>query len=801
MKKINANFLFPLIALFILIFGLSQRMFTLPPMGKLLNPFMGAIRNESDNTLQAQSIVINDPGLIDTVSVYLDTRKVPHIFAANEEDLYFAQGYVAASFRLWQMDFMTYIAAGRLAELYNELLLDNDRQTRRLGILDAAKASLQLMEQDPLTSKILSAYTKGVNAFIGQLEYKDLPFEYKLMDYTPEPWSNLKTVLILKQMANSLSGYEEDYTMSNLMLALGEERFNSLFPEFISPVTPVMQDSTTPSGNFVRNIKKPDYLDFSFLSPGAVIAPSSYNPKLGSNSWVVSGQKTVSGYPILCNDPHLGLTLPAVWIEMQLTMPGMNVYGVSIPGTPAIIIGFNQNIAWGLTNGADDVKDWYKLKISSDYRKYELDGNWLPLKYSVEQIKVRNQKTFYDTIYRTIHGPVVYDNNYSKANAALKNYALKWQLHQPSNEFLTFIELNKAKNYKDFRKALVHYACPVQNFTFACKDNTIAVNHQGLLAVKKQGQGKFVLDGTQSTQLYNTYIPADSLPQVANPSSGYVLSANQHPTSPGYPYYYNGYFSETRAKRIQQALEKNTRFDIRMMQDLQLDNINSFAVDVLPALINLLDTSKFGYYEKTILANLKKWNGAFDSEAKSPRFFELWWKNIKNYTWDEFKTFSFAARMPEDYVLLDLLQNDPANVYFDLQGTFLKETAADLVKEAFHVAVSDYRHFEWTTGVRWSYGNQVNLLHLTKIEAFSRMGLSSSGHPEAINAIRSTWGPSWRMVVQLGERPQAFGIYAGGQSGNMGSPYYDNFIGDWNKGKYYSLNFYLSENEANKHTK
>lgn len=451
-------------------------------------------------------------------------------------------------------------------------------------------------------------------------------------------------------------------------------------------------------------------------------------------------------------------------------------------------------------NGAVDVKDWYKLKISADYKKYELDGNWLPLNFSIEEINVRNQKNFYDTIYRTVHGPIVYDNFYSKANPALKNYALKWELHQPSNEFMTFIELNKAKNYTDFRKALLHYSCPVQNFTFAGRD-TIAINHQGHMAIKWPGQGKFVLDGTQSTHLYSAYIPADSLPQVVNPASQFVLSANQHPTSPNYPYYYNGYFSETRAKRIQQVLEKNTRFDIRMMQELQLDNINSFAVDVVPALINLLDTTQFGMYEKTTLANLKNWNGAFDGAAKSPRFFELWWRNIKNYTWDEFKTFSFANKMPEDYVLLDLIQNDPSNIYFDLQGTFSKETAVDLVKEAFHVAVADYRHFELTTGVRWCDANKVNLLHLTKIEAFSRMGLSSSGHPEAINAMRSTWGPSWRMVVQLGKRPQAFGIYPGGQSGNMGSPYYDNFIDDWNKGKYYSLNFYLSENEAKENIK
>src|SRR5205807_1319094 len=186
----------------------------------------------------------------------------------------------------------------------------------------------------------------------------------------------------------------------------------------------------------------------------SVISGSSYNPRLGSNSWAVSGKKTKSGFPILANDPHLNLSLPNIWIEMQLSAPGMNVYGVSIPGTPAIVIGFNENIAWGITNGSDDVKDWYKLKITNDYKKYEFDGKWLDLGYRIEEIKRRGQPSFYDTVYSTVHGPIVNNKSFPGTDPDMMDMALRWELHQPSNEFVTFIKLDKAQNYNDYKEAI-----------------------------------------------------------------------------------------------------------------------------------------------------------------------------------------------------------------------------------------------------------------------------------------------------------------------------------------------------------
>ncbi|MGB8191921.1 MAG: penicillin acylase family protein, partial [Chitinophagaceae bacterium] len=572
MKSINRSAIFPLIALVILVIALSQHMFSITSFGKIFDPFIGAVQNGGDRLLERRTWKGSELGLSDSVSVVFDDRKVPHIYAKNTDDLYFTQGYVTAYLRLWQMDFLSYLSAGRLSEIFGQNgTLDYDRLQRRAGILQAAKESVKLMEQDPETNKVLEAYTKGVNAYISKLDYKTMPLEYKFLNYTPEPWTKLKTALIMKYMANTLSGFEEDLGVSKLMIALGEQKFNQLFPEFSLYMSPVVSSKDVMKKSVMAYTKKPDYLDYSFLSSGSVIAQSTYNPRLGSNSWVVSGKKTKSGFPILCNDPHLTLSLPAIWMEMQLTSPDQNVYGVSIPGTPAVIIGFNENIAWGITNGADDVKDWYKLKVTDDYKRYELDGKWLDLKYTSEEIKVRGTKPFYDTIYRSVQGPLMFTKNFPGFQPELVNHAMRWELHNPSNEFLCFIKLNKAKNYAEYQQAITNFSTPLQNFTFAGKDGTIAVNHQGRLPVKWPGQGKFILDGTTSAHLYTKYIPFDSMPHTVNPSSDYIVTANQRPTDSNYKYYYNGYFTEHRANRIKQILVAENQFDIEKMEKMQLD--------------------------------------------------------------------------------------------------------------------------------------------------------------------------------------------------------------------------------------
>jgi len=230
-----------------------------------------------------------------------------------------------------------------------------------------------------------------------------------------------------------------------------------------------------------------------------------------------------------------------------------------------------------------------------------------------------------------------------------------------------------------------------------------------------------------------------------------------------------------------------------------LDNTNAFAVEALPDLIKYMDNKDRSREEERALDSLKTWKGTYNVNDESARLFELWWKYITVYTWDEFKEFPFNSRSPDQYVLLDLIRKDPDNECFDRQGTSVREKAGDIIDEAFITAVKEYGRIKKGKSVKWGDHNKVSLMHLTKQNAFSDVDLPSAGFPEAINAMSSNWGPSWRMVVELGKRPRAFGVYAGGQSGNIGSPYYDNFVKEWNKGGYYPLDFYMSIKEARQH--
>ncbi|MES2873708.1 MAG: penicillin acylase family protein [Bacteroidota bacterium] len=790
MNRPKVSFLFPLIALVIIVFTLSTRMFKIPPLGKLLDPFSGAVQ-KSDKNLFYTIYTVDHLALNNNVEIRFDARKVPHITSGNNHDLYFAQGYITANLRLWQMDFMSYAAAGRLSEIFDKGYVDYDINQRRIGIVEAAKKSLALIKKKPETFNILTAYTKGVNAYINALSYKDFPLEYKLLDYRPEPWTNLKSVLIMKNMGNTLSGYEEDLFLSKAMLALGIENFNKFFPE----VPP-----HAPGNSSVRlaPVGMPPYLNYSFLMSSSVVSKSSYDPDLGSNSWAVSGRRTKSGYPILASDPHLKLTLPSIWLEMQLSSPDVNVYGVSIPGTPSVIMGFNKDIAWGTTNGEADVKDWYKLKITENYGKYQFDGKWLRFKVRYEEIKRRGQISIYDTVYSSNHGPVVTTSKHPGSRSELMDHALKWTLHKPSDEISTFIKLSKAKNFSDYNAALKGYSTPVQNFTFACVDNTIAVNHQGLIPMKTHGQGLFILDGNNKSHLYSGYIPQDSLPSTVNPTSGEVFSANQYPAPPQYKYYLHGYYPLSRAIRIKQLLEKKIGLDLKTNQKMQLDNVSAFAVTALPVLLKKLSAKKLGITEVAVVEGLSKWNGSYNINEQFAQLFNLWLNNIRDYTWDELIDYHFIARPPSDYVLLDLIENDGFNKYFDKLGTEKIENSEDIITEAFRTALKEYQGDK--KNKRWGKVNQINIMHLADIKAFSEINLTSSGHPTSINAISKNRGPSWRMIVELGPKPKGYGIYPGGQSGTIGSQYYNNSVAKWNKGEYFELLFFTSKSDAESNT-
>ncbi len=762
---------------------------SLPPIGHFIDPFNGFWQNAESKNISLPETV-NLPALKAPVKVVFDERMVPHIFAENDDDLYFMQGYITAYHRLWQMEFQTHAAAGRVSEIVGAKALDFDKKQRRLGLAYAAEAAVKVMDEYKISEAIVQAYSDGVNAYINQLTPQTLPLEYKLMGYEPEAWSPLKSALLLKNMALTLTGREHDLEMTNALKLFKTDIFKELYEDYPKGQDPIIPAGTTwdftPTAHdkAAKNkpIKDQSYFDKHF-------SQSKPDANLGSNNWVVSGKKTATGKPILCNDPHLKLSLPSIWYEIQLHSPKANTYGVSLPGSPCIIIGFNNDIAWGVTNAGRDVKDWYKVKFKGKAKdEYWYEDKWQKTAKRVEVIKIRDSEIVYDTVTYTHWGPVAFD----APEHAHNNLALRWKAHDPSNEILTFYQLNQAKNHQGYLAALEHYECPAQNFVFAHKDGDIAIKQQGKFPIKWQEQGKFVLDGTLASHAWQGYIPSQHNPQSLNPERGFVSSANQNPTDATYPYYYNGATFETyRNRRLNQQLTAKQSITVKDMQQLQTDNYSLQAAESTPTLLSYLEEEEMNEHEQEAYNLLKNWNFMYDAAIRAPSVYDAFWNKVKTNLWDEIQTEEMPLVYPSHYTTIQLLISQPNHPLMDMKGTEEKETARAIVRLSFKQAIADLeaKLANTTKGQTWSVYRGSNIQHIARIAPFSIQNVRVGGNKGILNAMNGVSGPSWRMIVTPGAEAGALGVYPGGQSGNPGSHYYTNFMDKWIAGEYYRLLF------------
>ncbi len=782
-------FLLSFILTIALVVALSWRIDPLPPLGYFLDPFHGFWQNAQGEDPAIETNVAL-PNLRAPVTVQYDSLLIPHIFAQNDADLYRAQGYVQASLRYWQMDFVARVAAGRLSEVVGARAREFDRGQRRKGLMFAAEKALRMMEEDPVANAVLEAYTAGVNSYVNNLRYEDWPLEYKLLDYAPEPWTPLKTSLLLKYMADDLSGYDEDLENTNALLLWGKERFDLLYPQDYPDAEPVI------SADHVWDFK-PVVLDTPSVSLAdnqltTVVLPKS-NPDNGSNNWAVSGSKTKSGNPILANDPHLGLNLPSIWFVVQLHTPELNVLGATLPGSPGVIIGANDSIAWGVTNATRDVRDWYKITFSDAQRnEYLFDGRQLKAQPRIETIRIRGEETFYDTVVYTHYGPVVYDRSFpaDTIENPERNYAMKWPAHDPSMDMMTFYYLNRANNYAEYRQALRYYATPAQNFAFASVGGDIALSVQGKFPAKWPGQGQFLMDGSRPEQEWQGYIPFEQNAYERNPPRGFVSSANQVPVNRQYPYFfYDKGYEHFRNRRINERLTLLNRITPEDMMTLQADNYNQKAADVLPLMLDSLDGSQLRGESQELYKLLRDWNFKNERNQRAPTIFSVWWSQLKDALWDEMQGKSVALTMPTDAATIHYLKQYPQDSMVDRQSTTYRETVSDLLSESFASTEQQLRDWSAENDGQYTWGNYkaTSIQHMLRLAPFGIYNVPIGGGRNIVNATSERHGPSWRMVVELSDPVKMWGVYPGGQSGNPGSVYYDNQVAVWAAGNHYPL--------------
>ncbi len=790
-----------------LVWALNKPWGSVPAMGKFLSPQHGFWQN-AENENSESSLTLNFPELQQPVEVYVDDRLVPHVFAKDESDLFFVQGYLHAKYRLWQMEFQTHAAAGRLAEILGPgdkgIIVQVDRQMRRLGMVYGARKAEVEMAKDARTRTACDSYTKGVNAYIAQLKESALPLEYKLLGYRPEPWTNLKTALFLKYMSYDLAGAENDFEYTNVLNSLGIDALNKLYPiapDSLDPIVPIGTKFDTAGVNPVA----PASVDSLYYHSGytASIVRSKPDKDNGSNNWAVSGSKTATGKPILCNDPHLSLNLPSLWYEMQLSTPTFNAYGATFPGAPCVIIGFNDSTAFGFTNAMRDVRDYYAIQFKDKSRQeYKFNGEWKSATLTIDTLLVKGQQPVYDTVAYTLFGPVMYDQSFrglGEDRTGGADFAVRWKAHDPSNELMLFYLLDHAKNYSDYQEATRYLTCPGQNCLFASKGGDIAIWQQAVFPAKWKRQGDFIMPGQDSSYMWQGYIPQAENPHLVNPPRGFVSSANQLPVDTTYRYYIGGEHDLYRGKIINRYLSQMSSITPQMMQQLQTENHNLFAETAVPVLLKNIDETTLSDAEKRYLDILKRWNFQNDPEEKAVGVFTSWYDSLETVIYgDELGKVKGPVTYPQQFTLVEGLLRDSIYQFVDNINTPEVETLKQQVTEAFKKAIPGIVKAEQEGRLTWSRFKDSGIRHLLRLPALSRFHLVTGGGTHVINAIKKDHGPSWRMVVSLTDKTEAYGIYPGGQNGNPGSKYYDLFVDDWTKGKYYSLWLMKKEESGDK---
>jgi len=789
---------FPLLLALIVTIGWDNSWGTLPPFGKLLSPFHGFwVNAEKASTEEISEENLAIPGLLKPVKVVYDEMGIPHIFAENDHDLYLAQGYITAKDRLWQMEFQTHFAGGRISEIVGEKGLASDQFQRRMGSVYGAEQSFEGMKQDPQAKVALEAYSDGINAYIASLSDRDLPLEYKLLNYKPEPWTPIKSALFLKNMSFVLASGTDDLKMTNILRQYGREVAEDLFPNYPFEESPII-----PTGSPVDFKPVPiPAAPKDFIGLGSAMQTPEKDPNIGSNNWAVSGNKTVSGMPILANDPHLTLSLPSIWYQVQLVAPGVNVYGSTMPGTPNVITGFNKNIAWGVTNVGSDVLDWYQVKFK-DAKKLEYwhDGQWKKTKLRIETFKIKGGKDFVDTVFFTHHGPVVYLSHEKafKSNIPV-GHALRWIAHEKSQELTTFYRLNRAKNYTDYTEALRYYSAPAQNFVFASNEGDIALWVNGKFPLKSKLQGKYLMDGTDPAADWKGFIPQAHNPHVKNPARGFVSSANQFSTDPSYPYYLGWQYAPSeRGRRINERLTAMQKVTIDSLRGLQNDNYNIRARKLLPLLLRSVKS------KEKALDVVKNWNLQNAPESIGATVFETWVLNLQSFLWDD--EFDSNEKIPMNRPAIDrtihLIEHEAQARWWDnIKTKNVKESMDQIIETSFKATLDTLVKKHGPMGSEWAWAKhkQTGVRHLIPgMDALSRLHIPIGGGGSIVNAATTKTGPSWRFIVELSKtgNPKGYGIYPGGQSGNPGSSHYDDLIDTWAKGELKPLLFMDTPNQS-----
>ncbi|MCP4361611.1 MAG: penicillin acylase family protein [Chloroflexi bacterium] len=767
---------------------------------------------------------INTSDLEEEVNIYRDELGIPHIYANNSHDMFFAQGYVTAQDRFWQMEWWRHQSQGRMSEVVGESTLEVDKFLRNVGFnRNAALHTDYYKNEEPEVWAMLEAYSAGVNAWLAENEGK-APMSQSLLNLTGKeweiaPWQPYDTVSWALAMAWDLKGSGGIFAEQELMLleqAIGEETALELLPYYPYDNRPVI----APTDQHVNSSsKRPSPDTAAFNTDWLQINNSLIGERppdwfglgedafLGSNSWVVSGEHTDTGLPLLANDPHLGIQMPAIWYEIGLHAPGWDVVGFSLPSFPGVVIGHNEDIAWGFTNVGGDVQDLYIEKINPDNRlQYEYMGEWRDIEVIEEVIKVNGGEDVILEVRQTHHGPIINEPQDGVEDVL----ALRWTAAEVSHVFKAVIGLNTAEDYDDFREAASYFDIPPQNMVYADTEGNIAYQTPGLYPIRKNGDGLTPVPGWTDEYEWEGFIPFEEMPALLNPESGIIVTANNAVVDNEYSHHISLYWANgDRAQRIvdliAETLAENGQITAEDYTRIQFDSYAMLAEAYVPLLTDLSSNDE---QIQAAIEYLREWDYQERRPSVAAALFEMFYWHLSpailNDDLGAAEEHFFWYSRPQHVFLYDLAEQPDAD-WWDNGETTAEETRDDILLQALGESVDWLAENVGGNMDKWTWG----AIHTSTFESLP-LGQSGIGPIEALvnrgpyptdggsGIVNATsWStdepavvraiPSMRMIVDMSALEASQTVIPTGQSGHPSNSHYDDQIELWLNGEYHPM--------------
>ena len=744
------------------------------------------------------TIRIAGPGA--PIEVLRDSYGIPHIRAQSLADAYFGLGFVHAQDRLWQMDIDRRIAAGRLAEILGPKALATDRFMRTLGVRRAADASLAKL--DPGTRKLLDAYAAGVNAFLAT--HPVPPPEFWLLRTQPEPWTAADSIAWSKMLAWDLgANWRNELLRMRLAQTLPLARIEELLPPYPGDAPPKIADLKKLYGKLGSDASALG----TQMQQVAALLPDWLAAGAGSNSWVVSGKRSASGKPLLANDPHLNLSAPPVWYFAELSAPGLDAIGATLPGVPGILLGRNDRIAWGATNTGPDVQDLYIEKMEGP-DEYLTPKGPRPFAVREETIRVRGASDVTLRVRSTRHGPVVSDVLRQTRGLAPGGYviAFDWTgLSHDDTSVRTALELAQARNWKEFRHALRDLQAPQRNMLYADVDGNIGFIAAGRVPVRKPDNdlmGLAPAPGWLAKYDWAGWIPFDQLPQSYNPPSGEIVAANQKIVPPGYRHFITSEWAPPyRARRIKELLDAVPKHTVPSFARLQADVVSLPAREQLP---RMLKTHPLSPQARHALELLSSWDGSMSIDRPEPLIMTAWWRALARAIYADELGDAFDANWLQRPVFIGnvLADKNGESRWCDDVRTPKRETCDEVLSASLETALADLRKRYGSDMEGWKWGKAHLALHVhvpfdrsALLAPYFDISVPSPGGAFTVDVGRSRFNdearpyasrhaPSLRAIYDLSRPDGSLFIHSGGQSGNPLSPGYRAFTRAWAAGEY-----------------